>query len=544
YQDDKRILPAFNGSSPSGEVTAQLVYANHGTLEDFDTLAKMGVDLKGKIVIVRYGGNFRGVKVYIAQQRGAVGVLIYSDPQDDGYVRGDQYPRGPYRPASGVQRGSVQFLPIYSGDPETPGIASTLDLPESKRLTDPKKMNQPSIPSNPLSYADASPILEHMDGAVVPKGWQGGLPFTYHLGGGNAVTVHMDLQQEYKLRTIWDVIGTIDGVDKDAWVVAGNHRDAWVFGAVDPNSGTAAMLETVHGIGELLKQGWKPKRTIKFASWDAEEEGLVGSTEWVEQHAEALQHAVAYFNTDVGVSGPMFNASAVPSLKQFVREVTKAVPSPKGGTVYDQWLANQQGEDRLGQQSTFAGVRRERGGNEVRIGTLGSGSDYTPFLQHVGVPSTDIGSDGPYGVYHSAFDNYNWFVKFADPTFVYEQEMARVFGVEVLHMADADVLPYDYAAYGKAVVGYVKVAQEKAANAKLNVNFSALDAAAARFAAAGIAATKIVARGSAPAGFDAAQRAAEEALLGPGLPRREWYRHVIYAPGEYTGYAAVVIPGV
>jgi len=544
FQDDKRILPAFNGSSGSGDVTAQVVYANHGTLQDFDELAKMGIDVKGKIVLVRYGANFRGVKVYIAQQRGALGVLIYSDPADDGYVRGDMYPKGAYRPATGVQRGSVQFLPIYPGDPTTPGVASTVDLPDSQRIMDPKKMNQPMIPANPLSYMDASPILEHMDGAVVPKGWQGGLPFTYHLGGGGAVTVHMNVQQDYKLRTIWDVIGTIDGDDPNAWVVAGNHRDAWVFGAVDPNSGTAAMLETVHGMGELLKQGWKPKRTIKFASWDAEEEGLMGSTEWVEQHAEELHHAVAYFNTDVAVSGPDFGAEAVPSLKQFLREVTEAVPSPKGGTVYDEWLRAQQADDRVGDQQLFAGVKREHATEEVRIGTLGSGSDYTPFIQHLGVPSTDIGSDGPYGVYHSAFDNYNWFIKNADPTFVYEQEMARVFGVEVLHMADAEVLPYDYAAYGKAVVGYVKAAEKDAAEEKLAVNFAALDAAAARFAAAGQATSKIVQGGTAPAGFDAAEREAESALLGPGLPRRTWYKHVIYAPGEYTGYAAVVIPGV
>ncbi len=544
FQDDKRILPAFNGSSGSGDVTAQVVYANHGTLQDFDELAKMGIDVKGKIVLVRYGANFRGVKVYIAQQRGALGVLIYSDPADDGYVRGDMYPKGAYRPATGVQRGSVQFLPIYPGDPTTPGVASTVDLPDSQRIMDPKKMNQPMIPANPLSYMDASPILEHMDGAVVPKGWQGGLPFTYHLGGGGAVTVHMNVQQDYKLRTIWDVIGTIDGDDPNAWVVAGNHRDAWVFGAVDPNSGTAAMLETVHGMGELLKQGWKPKRTIKFASWDAEEEGLMGSTEWVEQHAEELHHAVAYFNTDVAVSGPDFGAEAVPSLKQFLREVTEAVPSPKGGTVYDEWLRAQQADDRVGDQQLFAGVKRERATQEVRIGTLGSGSDYTPFIQHLGVPSTDIGSDGPYGVYHSAFDNYNWFIKNADPTFVYEQEMARVFGVEVLHMADAEVLPYDYAAYGKAVAGYVKAAEKDAAEEKLAVNFAALDAAAARFAAAGQATSKIVQGGTAPAGFDAAEREAETALLGPGLPRRTWYKHVIYAPGEYTGYAAVVIPGV
>jgi N-acetylated-alpha-linked acidic dipeptidase len=539
FQDDPRVLPAFNGSSPSGDVTAPVVYANYGTVEDFKQLEKLGVSVKGKIVLVRYGANFRGVKVMLAQQYGAAGVLIYSDPADDGYDRGDTYPRGPYRPPSAVQRGSVQYLTRYPGDPETPGIASTPELSDSDRITDPAKMNQPSIPANPLSYQDASPILHAMDGPESPRDWQGGLPFTYHLGGSGAVTVHMHLEQEYKLRTIWDVIGTIPGWDTRAWVVAGNHRDAWVFGAVDPNSGTAAMLEAVHGFGELMKKGWKPRRTIVIASWDAEEEGLIGSTEWAEMHAAELSHAIAYFNTDVGVSGPEFTAAAVPSLKQFVREVTREVPSPKGGSVYDQWLKSQQ---------TGGSARVDGPVSEVRIGTLGSGSDFTPFLQHLGVPATDIGSDGPYGVYHSVFDNYNWFIKFADPTFVYEQQQARVFGLEVLHMADTDALPYDYRLYGQEVVGYLKAAESRPAAAKLNLDFSAADTAAQRFAAAGESVYKLQTShltGVALAGLNFALRDAETALLNnAGLPRRSWYKHTIYAPGEFTGYAAVVIPGV
>ncbi|MFC6647026.1 M28 family peptidase [Granulicella cerasi] len=326
YQDDPRVLPAFNGSAPSGDVTAEAVYANYGTFEDFKRLKEMGVDVKGKIVIVRYGANFRGIKSYIAQQYGAAGVIIYSDPADDGYVRGDMYPRGAYHPETAVQRGSVQFLPIYPGDPSSPGESATVNLPDSKRVMDPAKQNQPSIPVNPLSYKDTAPILAAMEGKNVPKEWQGGLPFAYHLGGTGSVKVHMHLEQDYKLRTIWDVIGTIEGTDKaqkDAWVIAGNHRDAWVYGAVDPNSGTAAMLESVHGLGELLKQGWKPKRTIVVASWDAEEEGLIGSTEWAEGHTKELSKAVAYFNVDVGVSGPNFGASSVPSLMDFVRDVAR-----------------------------------------------------------------------------------------------------------------------------------------------------------------------------------------------------------------------------
>jgi N-acetylated-alpha-linked acidic dipeptidase len=557
FQDDPRILPAFNGSSPSGDVTAEVIYANYGTLADFQQLAKLGISVKDKIVIVRYGENFRGIKTYIAQKYGAKGVLIYSDPADDGYFRGDVYPKGPWRPDSAVQRGSIQFLPIYPGDPTTPGIASTPDLPASKRIPiDKLQSNQPSIPTNPLSYKDAAPILKALGGDESPREWQGALPFTYHLGAaGNKtatgtknpdptrVTVHMHLEQDIALRTIWDVIGTIPGASptqKDNWVVAGNHRDAWVYGAVDPNSGTAAMLETVHGLGDLLKQGWRPQRTIVIASWDAEEEGLMGSTEWAEQHEKILGNAVAYFNTDVGVSGPDFNAAAVPSLKQFVREATEEVPSPKGGTVFDQWKAEQ----------AAAGNRHRThpGGadSEVRIGTLGSGSDYTPFIQHLGVPSTDIGSDGPYGVYHSTFDDYTWFTKFADPTFAYEQQQARVFGLEILHMADADVLPYDYQLYGKEILGYLDAAQKRSTEQKLTLDFTAALAAAKRFAAAGTAirATQ-AAPPSDPTDLNQSLRAAEKALLNPtGLPRRPWFKHTIYAPGEFTGYAAVVIPGV
>lgn len=549
FQNEPDILPAFNGSSPSGDITADVVYANYGTQEDFKRLAGMGVSVKGKIVIVRYGANFRGVKVYLAQQYGATGVLIYSDPSDDGYYRGDVYPKGPYRPESGVQRGSVQFLPIYPGDPQTPGIASTPDLPDSKRIpSNSLQGNEPSIPANPLSFKDAAPILKTLDGPVSPHGWQGALPFTYHLGGTSKVKVHMHLKQDERLRTIWDVIGTIPGTDpaqKNNWVIAGNHRDAWVFGAVDPNSGTAAMLETVHGLGELLKQGWRPRRTIVIGSWDAEEEGLIGSTEWTEQNASQLANAVAYFNTDVGVSGFDFKAASVPSLKQFVREVTMQVPSPKGDTVYQQWKLEE--KDDPAPHSGAGGTNHIfHTLQDAHVGDLGSGSDYTPFLQHLGVPSTDIGSEGPYGVYHSVFDNYNWFTKFADPTFVYEQQQARVFGIEILHMADADVLPYDYQLYARDIARYLEGAQRHAKAAGLNLDFSPALTAAHRFEAAGAA---IRSRQNNPpadaTGLNRALRATESALLSPaGLPHRPWYRHTIYAPGEYTGYAAVVIPGV
>ena len=550
FQDDPRVLPAFNGSSPSGDVTGDVVYANHGTVADFKYLADHGVSVQGKIVLVRYGENFRGVKVYIAQEHGAAGVLIYSDPADDGYVRGDLYPAGAMRPPSAVQRGSVQFLPINPGDPSTPGIAATVDLPASKRLTEAQTRtgphaDQPNIPANPLSYKDAQPILEALQGPSAPQDFQGGLPFHYHLGGTGAVRVHMDLKQDTALRTIWDVIGTIPGSDPreaNDWVVAGNHRDAWVYGAVDPNSGTAAMLESVHGFGTLLQTGWKPKRTIKICSWDAEEEGLIGSTEWSEDHANQLIHAVAYFNTDVGVAGPDFGASAVPSLKPFVRDVTREVPSPKGGSVYTQWLKQEQ----TSRNRRTGTTTRPSDDAQPEVGTLGSGSDYTPFIQHLGVPSTDIGSDGPYGVYHSVFDNYNWFIKNADPTFVYEQQQARVFGLEILHMADTDVLPYDYALYGHEIVRYVTEAQKRAQDLNLTLDFAPVLAAAARFEAAGNAIhTHQTNPPANPTQLNTALRAAEADLLSPaGLPKRPWFKHTIYAPGEFTGYAAVVIPGI
>ena len=540
FDKDPRVVMPFNGSSGSGDVTGEVVYANYGRLEDYDELAKQHIDLHGKIVVVRYGGNFRGVKVYIAEQRGAAGVIIYSDPQDDGYYKGDPYPLGPWRPDSGVQRGSVQYLFKYPGDPETPGVASTTDLPDSARVN--PEGNQPHIISIPLSYKDAAPILQALKGPGVPQGWQGALPFRYHIGPGG-VRVHLVSQQDYQRRTIWDVIGKIKGADDpENWVVIGNHRDAWVFGAVDPNSGTASMLEAVHGVGALLKEGWKPKRSIIFCSWDAEEEGLIGSTEWVEQHAQQLNNAVAYFNVDVAVSGPDFSASAVPSLKNFMREISKSVPSPMGDTVYQEWRAN-----RHGSNEHRASNAPPQPGDEVNVSDLGSGSDFTPFLQHIGVPSTDIGSGGPYGVYHSAFDNYAWFVMNADPHFVYLQQMARVLGLEAVRMADTDVLPYDYQAYAREVKAYIESAKRKATDSGVSgLDFGPALEADAKFATAAEHAHQLqVNPPSDLTQFNATLRAAEAAMISPaGLPNRPWYKHTIYAPGEYTGYAAVVIPGV
>ena len=554
YQDDPRVVMPFNGMSPSGDVEGEVVYANYGTPEDFDRLDRMKIDVRGKIVLVRYGQNFRGVKVFIAQERGAAGVIIYDDPADDGWRKGDKYPVGPWRPDTGVQRGSIGYMFEFPGDPTTPGVASVPSLPASQRISPSESAQMPKVPTTPLSYHDVWPILEHLGGPDTPRDWQGSLPFTYHAGPGPS-RVRMHLKQDYQYRTLWDVVGRVQGSElPDEWVVAGNHRDAWVYGAVDPNSGTAAMLEAVHGVGEVLKNGWRPKRTLVFCSWDGEEEGLMGSTEWVEQHEAELRNAPAYFNMDVAVSGSKFGASAVPSLKQFLRDVTKVVPSPKGGTVYEAWQKSAQPENPTATQSPSESVAESRRlptaqvRADVPVGDLGSGSDYTAFLQHLGVPSSDISSSGPYGVYHSVFDNFAWFKKFGDPDFVYEQEMARIFGLQAVRMADADVLPYDYEEYGKEVEAYVEAARKRAADkfgAKA-IDFDAVNAAARHFESAGV---KMLAKQKNPpqdvSRLNQELLGAERALLLPrGLPNRPWYRHVIFAPGEYTGYAAVVIPGV
>ena len=550
FQDDPRVVTPYNAMSPSGDVEADVVYANYGSPDDFQKLEQMKIDVRGKIVLVRYGQNFRGVKALVAQEHGAAGVLIYSDPYDDGWHKGDKYPDGPWRPDLGAQRGSIGYMFQFAGDPTTPGIASLPSLPESQRTPPEKSAQLPAIPTTPLSYADAWPILEHLAGPVSPRDWQGSLPFTYHVGPG-PVKVKIHLKQDYQFRTIWDVIGRIPGTEApNQWVVAGNHRDAWVYGAVDPNSGTAAMLESVHGIGELLKSGWKPKRSIVLASWDAEEEGLIGSTEWGEQHESELANAAAYFNMDVAVSGPKFGASSVPSLKQFIRDLSKAVSSPKGGTVYDAWLKTTQPANDGADASSGGNYRppAAQGKPDVPVGDLGSGSDYTVFLQHLGVPSTDIGSTGPYGVYHSVFDNFNWFTKFGDPDFVYEQQMARVFGLEAIRMADADVLPYDYEEYGKEIGAYLDAAMKKAEIRFSGhaPNFSEAALAAHHFELAG---AKILSHQqkppSDPAKLNQVLLETERTLLIPeGLPNRPWYHQAIYAPGLYTGYAAVVIPGV
>ena len=550
---DARSVMGFNAYSPSGDVTAEVVYANYGVPEDYAELRNMGIDVAGKIVLVRYGKCFRGVKSYVAERHGAAGVLIYSDPAEDGYRQGDPYPKGPWRPATGVQRGSILYMTEYAGDPLTPGVAATKG---AKRLALKNATTLPRIPTSPISYEDASPILENLGGPVAPRLWQGALPFTYHVGPG-ASRVHLKLEMDFRTRPIWNVIARIPGsTHPDEWVVLGNHRDAWVYGAVDAASGTAPLLAVARGLGELIKKGWKPQRTIVLGSWDAEEFGLIGSTEWVEEHAEELSRkAVAYLNMDSGVSGAHFGASAVPSLGRLIREVTREVKDPATGrSVYAVW-SREGAKVRRGSGIPYAVLNSSVAADEpgARVGSLGSGSDYTPFLQHRGVPALDLSFGGPYGVYHSIFDNFEWMQKFGDPQFTYSVAAAKIFGLLALRLSESDVLPFDFEEYGRALKIHVAELEKDLKESAARLRLEAVDASVARFSQAakalGMEIARATARGSLePQQLREANRALMEVerafLLEGGLPGRPWFRHAFYAPGVYTGYSAVIFPGV
>ena len=534
-----KITPLFNGYSASGDVTGPLVYANYGLPGDYEELKKVGVDVKGKIVIVRYGNSFRGVKAKVAEDNGAVGCIIYSDPADDGYMQGDVYPKGPWRPVASGQRGSVQYLFDYPGDPLTPGKPS---IPGVPRLKPEEATDLTKIPVQPIAYDVAKTLISPLRGPVRPKGFQGGLPLAYHVGGTPDVKVRLKTDMDYKVRTIWDVVARIEGnQERDRWVVMGNHRDAWVFGAVDPNSGSSAMLEVARGFGDLLKQGWTPKRTIILCSWDAEEYGLIGSTEWAEENADDLREkAVAYLNVDVAVSGGNFGASSVPSLWKAIRDVTRDVKDPKTGkTIYQQW----QEKAREGRS-----LNEATNGGEARIGALGSGSDYTPFLQHLGVPSTDMGFGGDYGVYHSSYDSFYWMDHFGDPGFVYHVAAAQIWGTLALRLADADALPFDYTDYATQIREFFAEALRLAKQKNLDTSFDdrSMNAALEDFAKECSRVEKNRQEAVTTKANSAKLKLMNDALIGVerefiderGLRGRPWYKHEIYAPGIYTGYAA------
>src|SRR5213593_189985 len=465
----RKIVPLYNGYGASGDLTAPLVYVNYGLPNDYEALRKAGVDVKGKIVIARYGNSFRGVKAKVAEENGAIGLIIYSDAADDGYAQGDVYPKGPWRPDSSGQRGSVQFLFIYPGDPLTPGVPA---VPGTPRLRKDEATNIPHIPVQPISYGDARRLLQPLRGPVRPKDFQGGLPFAYHIGGTNDVRVHLKTDIEFVTKTIWDVITRIDGaVERDRWVVLGNHRDAWVFGAVDPNSGTTAMLELGRGLGQLLKSGWQPRRSIILCSWDAEEEGLIGSTEWAEEKASELREkAVAYLNMDAAVSGPNFGASSVPSMWKLIRSAAENVRDPKtGNSVYEAW--RDRAWENAPESDRYDANGSEKPAPPPRIGALGSGSDYTPFLQHLGVPALDMGFGGDYGVYHSAYDSFYWMSHFGDPTFQYHVAAAQIWGTIAMRLADAAGLPLDYTDYAAQLREFVNETKRMATRRKLPDSF-------------------------------------------------------------------------
>ena len=538
---NRKITPLFNGYSASGDVTAPLVYANYGLPPDYDALAKAGVDVKGKIVIVRYGNSFRGVKAKVAQDHGAVGCIIYSDPADDGFAQGDVYPKGPWRPVASGQRGSVQYLFQYPGDPLTPGKPA---IPGTPRLSlEEAYADIPRIPVQPLAYDEARKLIEPLKGPGRPRGFQGAFAFPYHVGGTNDVRVHLKTDMDYASRTLWDVVARIDGnEEKDRWVVMGNHRDAWVFGAVDPNSGSATMLEVARGFGQLIKSGWKPRRTIILCSWDGEEYGLIGSTEWVEENAAELQQkAVAYLNVDVAVNGPNYSASSVPSLWRLIRAATRDVKDPKTGkTVYQQWT------DRAREQRSELDPEYD---SEARISPLGSGSDYTPFLQHLGIAATDMGFGGDYGVYHSAYDSFYWMTQFGDPDFTYHVAAAQLWGTMALRLADAAAVPFDYTDYANQIREYFNESVKLAKRRHLDraVDEKSMNDALRDFSDE---AARIESEKQKLAGDDKASAArlhrlndalmsAERAFIDErGLLGRPWYKHQIYAPGIFTGYAA------
>ncbi|HMB08835.1 MAG TPA: M28 family metallopeptidase, partial [Isosphaeraceae bacterium] len=604
-------FPAFHGYGVSGDVTGQVVYANYGRLEDFAALDRLGIDVKDKVVLVRYGEQFRGLNVRSAQKRGATGILIYSDPADDGFAKGDIYPDGPYRPGSAIQRGSVQFLSLGPGDPSTPGVASVEGakrLPfnarngfpigksatnESKDRFDVGAWEKATslvredyfamIPSLPIGYDAARPILQALGGPNVPAGWQGGLPLAYHVGPGPA-EVRFQVTMQYAVRPIWDVIATIKGaVEPERWVLVGNHRDAWVYGAVDPGSGTASTLEMCRALGAAVKNGWKPRRTLVYASWDGEEYGLVGSTEWAEEHAKALDaRAVLMLNVDSAVAGPDLDLDGIPSLRDLALDAAGSILDVRSGRPLRQiwvekrrtaWAANAPLDtlDPLWDPISPLGAPDPPPPRRFtpQMDWLGSGSDYTAFVDHLGIPALDVGFSGRYGVYHSVYDNFTWMERFGDPEFITHATAARLYTLIAMRAAAAEVVPLKFVPYGEAIRDHVDdlrrlvTRRDKAvppapglANgttpppllglARLikavrgfQAQAAALDRATEALARRGGVDSARLARVN-----DALMRIERAWLLPNGLPGRPWFKHAGYAPGLTTGYASWPLPGV
>src|SRR5690348_17274205 len=577
-------LPTYNAYSIDGDATAPLVYVNFGVPADYERLERLGVSVKGAIVIARYFGSWRGIKPKVAAEHGAVGCIIYSDPREDGYTHGEVYPQGPWRPRDGVQRGSVMDMPVYPGDPLTPGVGATKD---AKRLPISEAATITKIPVLPISYGDAQPLLEAMSGPLAPVAWRGALPLTYRLGAGPA-KVHLRIKSTWTLKPLYDVIARIPGATApDEWVIGGNHHDAWVNGAEDPLSGQGPLLEEARGYGQLLKQGWNPRRTMIYAAWDGEEPALLGSTEWVEAHADELAtKAVAYLNSDTNNRGYL-DMEGSHSLEQFINDVARDIEDPE--TKLSVWKRDQLHAVKNAKTPEERQEARQRA--DLRIDALGSGSDYTPFLQHVGIATLNLGfgGEGGGGIYHSIYDDFKWYTTYDDTSFVYGRALAQTIGTAVMRLADADVVPYQFTNFAETVGRYVKEVEKLATETRDQIqernrqlddgvftatsdpwqplvppareaaaprlNFAPLDDATDALSKAAERYDRAFAKAQANGGaslakpeagtLNATLRQAERTLTSAtGLPRRPWYRHLVYAPGFYTGYGVKTLPGV
>ncbi len=572
-------LPSYNAYSVDGDVTGPLVFVNYGVPADYEELEQRGVSVKGAIVIAKYGGSWRGIKPKVAAEHGAIGCLIYSDPRDDGYAGGDVFPKGPMRPAQGVQRGSVADMPVYPGDPLTPGVGATKS---AKRLSVAQAPTITKIPVLPISYGDAQPLLEALGGALAPGSWRGGLPITYRLGPGPA-KVHLRVKSDWSLKTLYDVFARLPATtEADQWIIRGNHHDAWVNGAQDPISGLVAELEEARALGALYKQGWRPKRTIIYAAWDGEEPGLLGSTEWVEAHADELKaHAVAYLNSDTNSRGYL-GVEGSHSLEKFINGVAMDVEDPEAGV--SSWRRVQASRILNGSPEARKDARDRE---DLRIGALGSGSDYSSFIDHLGVASLNLGYGGEDegGIYHSIYDDFYWFTHFSDSAFVYERALAQAAGIAVLRLANADLLPFAFTNLAETIQTYVKDLQslrdrraEQIAERNRQIdeglykfisdprepvtaprrqqpapqlNFApllnALDSLNHSASRYDKAYDRAVSEGRSSVAKSVNERLiqAERALTSTeGLKNRPWYVHMLYAPGFYTGYGVKTIPGV
>jgi N-acetylated-alpha-linked acidic dipeptidase len=576
-------LPTYNAYSIDGDVTAPLVFVNYGIPEDYEQLDRLGVSVQGAIVIAKYGHSWRGIKPKVAAEHGAVGCLIYSDPNEDGFKQGETFPAGAWRPRDGVQRGSVADDPIYPGDPLTPGVGATknakrLDLKDVPVIT--------KIPVLPISYGDAEPLLAAITGAVAPRAWRGGLAMTYHVGPGPA-KVRLKVKSDWAgLKTIYDVIGKIPGTtNADQWVIRGNHHDAWVNGAEDPISGLIAVMEEARAMGELVKAGWKPKRSIIFCAWDAEEPGLIGSTEFAEEHIDELKaHAVVYINSDTNGRG-FFGAEGSHTLEKFINDVARDVQDPE--TKLSVWKRAQLRQ--IGRPGEISERQEARARSDLRIGALGSGSDYGAFLQHDGVAALNLGFGGEDGggIYHSIYDDFYWFTHFSDSDFVYGRALAQTAGTAVMRLADADLLPFEFGNFSDTMQTYVKELKTLAQKSRDEIiernreleegvfaamtdprvksvppakepvppylNFAPLDNATDALARASAEYRKALERATANGGaaiaraslaeVNQALMASEHKLtLEQGLPGRPWFKHFVDAPGQYTGYEAKTLP--